>query len=147
MMKGLEHVFYEERLRELWQFSLEKRRFKGTSVVLSDRTRGNGTNWNTGGATWTSGNTFLLRGDQALAQVTQRGCETSILGDSQKSLTQGLGQLALGDPTWACQLRWPSRFLPTSTILPLRSPRENHYLCSVVFFWSLRRSIQSYTEL
>ena len=101
MMKELEHLSYEDRLRELGLLQPERRRLRRDlidvykylkggckengarlfSVVPSDRTRGNGhklkhrrLHLNT------RKHFFYCEGDQALAQVAQRGCGVSMLG-------------------------------------------------------------------
>ena len=52
-------------------------------------------------AVWTPGNIFFYcEGDQALAQVSQRGCEVSIIGGVQKLPGHGPGKHALGCPPW-----------------------------------------------
>lgn len=98
MMKGLQHLSYAERLRELslkekawgrlinadvisWSQPEEKMQWRWTCslflVVFSARTRGNG-NWNTGVFLWTSDSTSAVcASDRELA--AQSGCGVSII--------------------------------------------------------------------
>jgi len=113
VMKGLEHLSYEGRLREL--LSLDRRRLKGNltnmckhlkegckddgarlcPVVPSDGARSSGQELKHRRVPLNVRRCFFA------AQDAQGGCEVSNLGDTQNLGGHGPGQPALGGPAWA----------------------------------------------
>ncbi|GAB0204204.1 hypothetical protein GRJ2_002886000 [Grus japonensis] len=114
VMRGLEHFSYEDRLRELGLFSLEKRRLQGDLIAAfqylnrayrkageglftrawSARTRGNGLKLKEGRFRYLE-EILHYEGDEPLEQVAQRGCGSPIPGSVQGQVGWGFGQPGL----------------------------------------------------
>lgn len=126
VLKGLEHLTHEKKLRQLGIFYLEKRRLRQVSAVYR-YLKGGGKEFGAGWALcrvaqWQGKSqqatqevlskhqktSFPLWGWRALARVFQRGCGVVLLGDTQQ--VSGCGPGHWGGPD-AFQ-----RYLPTSTI-------------------------------
>jgi len=144
MMRGLDHLSYKEKLRELGLFSLKKRRLtedlinaykylkagcqedgaRFFSVVPSDRTRGNKHKLKQRKFHLNMRKHFFtLEVDRALEQAALRGCGFSFSGDIQNPPGGGPVQPAVGDPALAGDL---DHMIP-------RGPFQTLAFCDSVF--------------
>ena len=123
MVRGLEHLSYEERLRELGLFSLKNRRLREDLQISAGWVLGGWAQTHFSGAQQqnkgqrakteaeevpSEGEEELLpsEGDGALAQAAQGVCGVSFSGDIQDLPGQGPVQPAVGDPASAGELEW-----------------------------------------
>jgi len=109
MIRWLEHLSCEKRLRELGLFSLEKRRLRGDLRAAFQYLKGAYRKAGEGLFTraWsgrTRGNSFKLKegtGRNRLPRAAQGGCGVSFSGDIQDPPGRGPVQPAVGDPASA----------------------------------------------